>query len=107
MGFTTGSCLSAFCAERCLKRECRRKTSPDRPWAKSGLVSSVSQRSLGDLLLRRNRLHASIQAALVAVCRVLVQNTLLHALIENRRGRTILGRRLFVIALRNCFTQLA
>src|SRR6202789_560194 len=58
-------------------------------------------------LLRQNCLHASIQAALIAACGVLMQNTLLHALVQNRRGRAVLRGRIGVIAGSDRLTQRA
>jgi hypothetical protein len=76
--------------------------------AKSGLsYDCVSELRLRDLLLRRNSLHACIQTALVAVRGVLVQNALLHALVQDRRGFAVLGRCRGVVALGNRLAQQA
>src|SRR5882757_7636447 len=64
-------------------------------------------KKLSGLLLRCHSLHTRIQPALVAVCGVLMQNTLLHALVQDRRGLAVLGCCRSMVALGDCLTQLA
>ena len=69
-----------------------------------GLSAMHSPQALGSLG-RRQRLHPSIQPALVAACSVLVQHALLYALVQHRSGRTVVRHRLLVVALHDRLSQ--
>src|SRR4030081_3848613 len=55
----------------------------------SAVQSSVEINKVLSSFLGRSSLHASVQPALVTAGGVLVQNTLLHALVEHRNGLAI------------------
>ncbi len=89
--------FSGFSASNVISRRGRRQKPNTEPKAQRKKLSS---------LLRCHSLHPRIQPALIPVRGVLMQNTLLHALVQDRRGLAVLSRCRGMIALGNRLTQL-